>query len=318
MLSAQILPSSAVSRRGFLSAAAAAGLLLGPAVAAQIVEVAYAGSMAPLMEGGLKAAAGRALGLDLHGRAQGASALAELIAGGSLRPDVFLSVTPGPMETVLASGHADRALPIAHTEMVIAYSPRGRFASDFARAAAGGTPPWWEILQRPGCRFGRSDPAADPQGRNIIFVFRLAEQVYRQPGLAARVLGPVQNPRQIFAETMLEARLQSGQLDAAAAYRVQPGAFQIPYLRLPPAINLGGPLPAAANALRLDLSGHSYRPQPLVYYAAVLQPAPHPQAAARLVAWLQAPEAQQILRRAAYDPPGDAAPLRRAPAPGSA
>lgn len=305
--------SAGASRRRFLSAAfgAACTAACRPAWAraAAPLTVAYAGSMAPLMEGALAEGARAQLGIEVRGRAQGASALAQLIAAGSLRPDVFISVTTGPMRTVLISGKAAQAFPIAHTEMVIAYAPAGRFAQALARAGEAGQPPWWEVVQQPGFRLGRSDPRADPQGRNIIYVLQLAERVYRQPGLASRVLGALLNPRQLFAETMLEARLQSGQLDAAAAYRVQPGAYRLPFVRLAPEINLGLTLPPAAAALRLNFDGHTYRPEPLIYYAAALKQAPQPAAAAAYVRWLQAPQAQQILQQAGYQAAAGVPPL---------
>src|SRR5581483_8712231 len=102
-------------------------------------------------------------------------------------------------------------------------------------AASGkrGATSWWELLQTPGLRFGRTDPSTDPQGRNIIFALQLAEGYYKQPGLAMRIIGTVVNPAQIFSEPTLEARLQSGELDAASAYKVQPGTFGLPYIRLP-------------------------------------------------------------------------------------
>src|SRR5262249_43505359 len=81
-----------------------------------VLDVAYAGSMGSLMEGPLKTAAAQTLKLELHGRAQGSSALAQLIVSGSIRPDVFIPITPGPMLTVLKAGKADTAQPVAHTE----------------------------------------------------------------------------------------------------------------------------------------------------------------------------------------------------------
>ena len=80
------------------------------------------------------------------------------------------------MMTVLRAGKAESALPVAHTEMVIAYSSRSRLASNF-EAAAKGKENWWEILQQPGLRFGRTDPVTDPQGRNIIFTMMLAAKI---------------------------------------------------------------------------------------------------------------------------------------------
>src|SRR5262249_55758546 len=120
----------------FALAAGVAGLLarsLAPELA--VLDVAYAGSMGSLMEGPLKTAATQTLKLDLHGRAQGSSALAQLIVSGSIRPDVFIPITPAPMLTVLKAGKAETAQPVAHTEMVIAYSPKSRFAPKFEAAA---------------------------------------------------------------------------------------------------------------------------------------------------------------------------------------
>jgi molybdate/tungstate transport system substrate-binding protein len=292
--------------------AAAAGLpirLLGEEQ--EPLEVAYAGSMASIMEGPIKSAASRRLQVEMRGRAQGASGLAQLIVSGSIRPDVFISVTPGPMQTVLRAGKADTAQPIAHTEMVIAYSPKSRFAAKFQRA--GGTEAWWQILEEPGIRFGRTDPVIDPQGRNIIFMMMLASRLYKQPDLVERVLGATINERQIFTEPSVEARLQSGELDAASAYKIQPGPLQIPYISLPEAINLGGAdskMQAERAGISLTLNGKSYHPEPLFYYAAVLKEAAHPRFAAAFVGWLRGDEAQAIFRRYGYDPPGAAAQLQ--------
>jgi molybdate/tungstate transport system substrate-binding protein len=263
-----------------------------------------------MMEGPLKTAAAQALRLDMHGRAQGSSALAQLIVGGSIRPDVFIPVTPGPMLTVLHGGKAEIAHPVAHTEMVIAYSPKSRFASRL-EATAHGQGSWWEILQQPGLRFGRTDPVADPQGRNIIFTMMLAARVFRQPDLVEKVLGPVINEKQIFTEPTVQARLQSGELDAASAYKIQPGPFNLPYLTLPKEINLGGQdVHAEHPDVTLTVGGKTYSPEPLIYYAAVMKGAPNAQGAAAFTEWLKGSEAQGTFRRYAYDPPGAASALR--------
>jgi molybdate/tungstate transport system substrate-binding protein len=198
------------------------------------LQVAYAGSMGSMMDGGVKPAIAKSLGAELQGRAQGSTGLANLIVAGSIRPDVFISVTPGPVRTVLKLGKAEKAIPIARTEMVIAYSP-----SDFAKAGQTGAKPWWQILETPDFRFGRTDPNTDPQGLNIIFTMQLAATYYHQPDLADKVLGPQINPQQIFQEPEVMARLQAGQLDASSAYKTQPGALDLPFLSLPNEINLG-------------------------------------------------------------------------------
>jgi molybdate/tungstate transport system substrate-binding protein len=273
------------------------------------LDVAYAGSMSSMMEGQVKSSAARTLKIDLHGRGQGAGALAQLIAGSSIRPDVFIPVTPGPALTILRAGKADSAQPIAHTEMVIAYSPRSRFASRFD-AAAKGKEDLWKILLEPALRFGRTDPVTDPQGRNIIFTMMLAAKANKQPDLVQKILGPAINEKQIFTEPTVMARLQSGELDAASAYKIQPSPFNLPYITLPAEINLSGQDVRTEHPdISLSVGGRSYAPEPLIYYAAVLKDATNGKDAQAFVEWLKRDEAQAIFRKYSYDPPGDASPL---------
>ena len=274
-----------------------------------VLDVAYAGSMGSLMEGPLKHAAAASLKLEIHGRAQGANALAQLIVGGSIRPDVFVPITPGPMLAVLHAGKAESAQPVARTEMVIAYSPKSRFAAKLDAAAAGKAK-WWEVLEEPGFRFGRTDPATDPQGRNIIFAMMLAAREYGRPELVEKTLGHIVNPQQISMEAGVQARLQSGELDAASAYRIQPGPFHLPYIPLAPAINLGGARVHEEHPeISLAIGEKTYFPEPLVYYAAVLKDAANPGGAKAFVEWLQGAEARDLFRQNDYDAPGDAPAL---------
>lgn len=270
------------------------------------LDVAYAGSMGSMMEGPVKTGAAQTLQIEMHGRGQGSDALAQLIAGGSIQADVFIPVTPSPMVTVIKAGKATTAYPIARTEMVIAYSPKSKYAQQFAEAASGkrGAMPWYRILQQPEIRFGRTDPLTDPQGRNIIFTFKLAEALYGQPGLTQRVLGDPVNQAQIFSEPTVQARLQSGELDAASAYKIQPAPFGLPYITLPETINLGNQSMASKYAAAsLDLNGKTYHPEALVYYAAVVTGSPHAGKANAFVQWLGGSNAQAIFKQFAYDPP---------------
>ena len=299
-----------LSRACFVGGAMVAGLPLHlPAEPLSVLDVAYAGSMGSLMEGPVKKAVAAALKLDLHGRGQGANALSQLIAAGSISPDIFIPITASPMRMVFQAGKASSAQPIARTEMVIAYSPKSRFASRLD-AAARGEEPWWKILQEPGFRFGRSDPAADPQGRNIIFTMMLAAKLYQQPTLVKNILGETVNRQQINMEGSVQSRMQSGELDAASAYKIQPGPFHLPYIKLPAEINLSGADVHATNPeIRLTLGNQTYFPEPLVYYASILKEARDPKGAAAFVSWLQGAEAQTLLRQNAYDHAGQAGVL---------
>ena len=298
-------------RSGWLTLGAAfAGLpthLLADDLAA--LDVSYAGSMGSMMEGPIKAAAAKTLKLDFHGRAQGSNALAQLIVAGSIHSDVFIPVTPGPALTVLKAGKADSAQPIAKTEMVIAYSPKSKFASRF-EAAARGKEDLWKILLEPSLRFGRTDPVTDPQGRNIIFTIMLAAKASKQADLVDKILGPTINEKQIFTEPTVMARLQSGELDASSAYKIQPGPLNLPYVPLPKEINLSGQNVHTDHPdVSLAVGGKTYTPEPLIYFASVLKDAPNAKGAAAFMEWLKGSEAQGIFSKYNYDAPGDATAL---------
>ncbi len=303
-----------MKRRTWVLGSSAAIVAAGTAHAQDLtpIDVAYAGSMGSMMEGPVKAGVAQALQIGMHGRAAGSDALAKLIVGGSISPDLFISVTPGPMMTVLKARKARTGVPIARTEMVIAYSPKSQYAQQFA-AAAGPTRsamPWWRVLEQSGMRFGRTDPTVDPQGRNIIFTFQLAETYYNQPGLTQKVLGETINASQIFLEPTVQARLQSGELDAASAYKIQPGPFNLPYISLPPEINLGDDAMSSRYAhASLTLNGKTFHPEPLVYYTTVLDGSSHKDKATAFLNWLQGSDGQAILKKYFYDPPAGAAPL---------
>ena len=298
-----------VALRGLLGVLLMGLLPAGAPRAATVLRVAYAGSMGVVMDRHLGPAFARAEGIDYQGIGQGAYGLARLLAAKALRADVFVSITPGPIAVLQQAGLVDRAVPIASTQMVIAYSPRSRFAPAL-RAAAQGQRPWWQVLETPGLRFGRTDPATDPQGQNIVFTMLLAERYEHQPNLVQRILGAVRNPAQIFTETSLLSRLQAGQLDAASSYRSAAISHHLPYIPLPDAINLSDPARLADSGVQLQLrlpdgTPETLHPQPLVFYAAVLKDAAQPQLAQKFVAYLLNARGQALLRAQGYGPAPD-------------
>lgn len=270
------------------------------------LDLASAGSIRPMLEGPLKTAAARALKLDLRTFARGADAVAESIIDGSLHSDVFIPITPGPMLTVLHTGKAETAHPIASTEMVLVYSPKSRFASQF-EAAAQGKANWWEILQEPGLSFAHGNPAGDPGGRNSIFTMMLAAKKYNQPDLVKKIFGPTLTSPPTISGDNNQTRLQSGELDAATSYKIGPHWIHLPYIDLPADINLSGEKVHAEHPdVSLSIGNKTFYPEPLVYYAAVLKGAANPQAALAFTKWLLGHEAQAIFHSYKYGSPRSA------------
>ncbi len=177
-------------------------------------------------------------------------ALANQIKSKLIAPDVFISASNAaykPLEGAANGNIVSWYITFAGDSMVIGYNPRSQYATQFA-AAARGTEPWYQVLETPGLRLGRTDPKLDPKGVNTLYTLQLAETYYQQPGLAAKILGSNENPAQIFPEEELVTRLTAGQLDAGFFYLNEVKDASIPYITLPKQVDLSDPSLASAYA----------------------------------------------------------------------
>lgn len=274
-----------------LLALAACGAPTGASPAVKgTVNVAYAGSLVNLMEHELGPAFQRDTGYGYQGRGAGSTALANQIKSKLIAPDVFISASAGayqPLEGAANGNVVSWYMSFASTAMVIGYSPKSRFAGQFQAAASGATL-WYQVLESPGLRLGRTDPALDPKGVNTLFTMQLAERYYQQPELAARTLGVNNNPAQIFPEETLVARLGAGELDAGFFYRNEVKDAGLPFVELPAQINLGDPAQASyyAQAHYTSSAGVAQTGKPILYSVTIPSTAKNRPGAEAFVAYL--------------------------------
>jgi molybdate/tungstate transport system substrate-binding protein len=228
-------------------------LLLVPKVGASTdaaVSVLYAGSLAAVMENGVGPAFVRATAISYQGEAQGSLGGARMIHDHLRSPDVYISADPLVNQKVLMgpeNGNLVRwYMTVAASQLVLGYNPTSKFAAKFGDVRAGKLS-WYELLETPGLRFGRGDPSIDPKGYRTLFLFDLAGKFYHRPEIP-RLLGEPLNPAQVFPEVVLLARLESGEFDAGIFYKHEAVAHKLPFLTLPPEINLGDPRFAASYA----------------------------------------------------------------------
>jgi ABC-type molybdate transport system substrate-binding protein len=111
---------------GLAVSAIDAGIFADSAQAADVFRVAYAGSMGAVMDQVIGPAFAKANGVEYQGIGQGAYGLARQLEGKLLQADVFVPITPGPVEIVKKAGLIGTAVPVASAEMVIAYSPKSK------------------------------------------------------------------------------------------------------------------------------------------------------------------------------------------------
>jgi molybdate/tungstate transport system substrate-binding protein len=254
------------------------------------VSVLYAGSLATAMENGLGAAFSKATGHAYKGEAQGSLGGARMIHDQLRTPDVFISADPTVNETVLM-GDKNKNLvswyaTMASSQLVLAYNPKSAFADKF-QAAAANSIPWYEVLQIPGVRFGRGDPTTDPKGYRTLFMFDLAGKHYKKPEIPL-LLGEPLNPAQVFPEIVLLARVETGQFDAGIFYKHEVVAHHLPFVTLPPEINLGYPEFASfyANATYRIPSGEQVHGAPIIFTITIPKTVRHPAAAEAFVRFM--------------------------------
>ncbi len=266
-----------------------------------VVNVSYAGSLVNIMEKAVKPAFEQATGYGYQGEGKGSTALANEIKGHLSFPDVFISAGAKVNTQLMGSANGNFVswyLNFARAEMVIGYNPNSKFAADF-QAAANGSKTWYQVLEEPGLRLGRTDPLLDPKGINTIYTLELAEAYYHQPGLAQKILGGDENTSQIFPEEELVARLGSGQLDAGFFYINEIKGPNIPYVTLPDQVNLGNPSMASQYAIatwKNPKTGKVSKGSPIVFTLTVLNTAKNPAGGIAFANFLLSSQGQSLLQ----------------------
>ena len=206
------------------------------------VSVMYAGSLVNIFENEIKLAFQNLTGYNFIGEGKGSVQISNMILDGFRKPDVFVSADTTPIERLI-----NHSLPLAKwlvkfgsAELVIAYNPQSPFASELWKAS-NGKMSWYKILEKKGFKFGRTDPELDPKGYYTVIAAKLANIYYNDYTIKDKILGEDRNKEQILPEEILKSILDSGQIDATAAYKHEAIAKGLPYITLPDQINLSEP-----------------------------------------------------------------------------
>jgi molybdate/tungstate transport system substrate-binding protein len=270
------------------------------------VHVMYAGSLTRFFEKKLGPAFEAATGFTFQGEGKGSVAIANLIKGKVKTPDIFISADPTVDASLQGESNGNYVswwAPFARTEMVIAWSPKSRFRQDF-EAAQNGKRAWESVLKQSGVRLGRTDPELDPKGYRALFLFQLDEERTGERGEAQRILGPPDNPAQIFPEEQLVARMQIGELDAGILYLIEALEAGLPHLRLPASVNQSDPAQSSsyARASYTNKKGVTLKGSPIIYTVAIPTTVRHTRGAESFVQYLLSKTDQNILSSAGLLP----------------
>ena len=127
--------------------------------------------------------------------------------------------------------YADWYIIFATNQIVLCYADESQFQDEVNASN------WYEILQRDGVKYGRSDPNQDPCGYRTLMVWQLAEVHYKVPGLYDKLYeaeGDLMRAKSVG----LIALLESGDLDYAFEYLSVATQRRLNYVALPDEINL--------------------------------------------------------------------------------
>jgi molybdate/tungstate transport system substrate-binding protein len=214
------------------------------------VFVMYAASLIKTFENNIGPSFEKKTGYTYTGEGRGSVQIANMIIDGQRKPDVFVSAGTIPIMKLMNNNNAgdnqqQQQQPLAQwlvkfasAEMVIAYSPTSHFRLDLDKAKKGQIP-WYQVLSQPGFSFGRTDPELDPKGYYIIMTAKLANIYYNDHNIEQSILGQEDETlKQVFPEEILTTSLETGQLDAIAAYKHEAIAKDLPYITYLPKLTL--------------------------------------------------------------------------------
>lgn len=187
--------------------------------------------------------------------------------------------------------HAAWYLGFVSNQITFAYTSHSKGASQLTSSN------WYKVLAEPGVRIGRSNPAADPSGYQILQMLQLAQSYYHDPGLSAAVLKNSPDSSVAETETSLLAALQSGQIDYLAIYRSDALEQHLKYIALPAQINLSDPSMAAAYAKVTIHAGSlgALTAKPIIYGLTIPSNAPDAALAQKFIAFVLSPPGQAIM-----------------------
>ncbi len=178
----------------------------------------------------------------------GSTDLAQEIVAKAISPGVFLAVGAKAIETLFPD-RAKFSIALATDPLVVAYSPKSRYASELDAIASGAKPltDLFTLMAMPGFKIGRTDPTQDPQGEFFILMMLLAQKRLDLPaGRADKILGitsgsPYGSSSQMFSEDALPTAELEGEVDAGSAYRSQAIQYGLKYIALPADLNFSDP-----------------------------------------------------------------------------
>jgi len=212
--------------------------------------------------------------------------------------DVLAVADYDVIPSLMVPHYADWYGIFARNQVVLMYTTSSKFANEI------NSNNWFEILLREGVQSGHSNPDADPAGYRTLLVWQLAEKYYRKPGLYGQLHNTVP-PKNVRPKSVeLVALLQSGELDYIYGYRSIAEQNQLPFVTLPPEIDLSDATKSELySTVSVKVAGNKpgekkdIKGLPILFALTIPKGAPHPQLAEEFIRFLLSPQGQEVMKR---------------------
>jgi len=202
------------------------------------------------------------------------------------KTDIIASADYTLIPEMMFAEYAEWYIIFATNQMVIAYTDTSLFGNEINGDN------WYEILQRDGVKYGRSDPHQDPCGYRTLMVWQLAEDYYNAPELYDKLYGAAGElirPKEVD----LIALLESGDLDYAFEYSSVATQHNLNYVVLPAEIDLSSQeFRDYYSKVKVEIAGKkpgettTKTGKPIVYGITIPTNASHPELAILWVSFL--------------------------------
>jgi molybdate/tungstate transport system substrate-binding protein len=245
---------------------------------------------------------------DVVREAAGSRACARKITDLHKKADVMASADYKVIDNLLIPNYAKFNALFATNEMVIAFTPRSKYADQI------NSKNWTDILLKLGVKVGHSNPNLDPCGYRSILVTKLAGIYYNKPDFYNKLLGygdyyrdGEENTDKIIVrpkETDLLGLLEAGAFDYLFIYKSVAEQHGLKYIELPPQISLKSKKYADYyKQVSFKVTGKKpgsfivKKGAPMVYGITVIKNAPNKKGANLFVKFVLSPEGQAIMQK---------------------
>jgi molybdate/tungstate transport system substrate-binding protein len=236
--------------------------------------------------------------------ASGSVLAARRITQANDQADVLAVADYTVIDRLMRPQFADWSICFATNEIGIIYTDASKGAAELTADN------WFDVLSREGATVAAANPLHDPCGYWTEFCWKLADLHYPAASGGSTIsqrmtgkCGPAAD-RRSDSEQILQLVESAGGLDYAFVYRSQAMQHHLPFLRLPPEINLGDP--ARVDSYRrvsIDLPGKgpdqtSRKGGDAVVYAITIpKVARQSELAARYISFILSPAGKAILEK---------------------